>query len=56
MWEGPQSEAKIKVIIRQVLEALKYLHGKNIAHLDINPANLLLTPDLRVKLADFGIA
>ena len=46
-------------IVRQVLEAVSYLHERQIAHLDIKPQNILLTgsyPDCDTKLCDFGIS
>lgn len=39
-----------------VAEALQYAHDMSIAHLDVKPANILITRDGQLKLADFGVA
>ncbi|CAB0010308.1 unnamed protein product [Nesidiocoris tenuis] len=52
-------EAEAVVVMKQVLEALKFLHDLNIAHLDLKPQNMLLTrdyPDTDIVLCDFGIS
>lgn len=43
-------------ILYQCCKGLQYAHSRNVIHLDIKPGNIMLTPDDRVKLADFGLA
>jgi serine/threonine protein kinase len=42
-------------IMLQVLDALGSAHEEGVVHQDVKPANIMLTPDMRVKVADFGI-
>ena len=54
------SENKCKVISGQILEAVSFMHGKRIIHLDIKPNNIMFVSgareSLRVKIIDFGLA
>ena len=40
----------------RVASALECAHQSNLVHRDVKPGNILVTPDGRVLLADFGIA
>jgi serine/threonine-protein kinase len=43
-------------IMSRLLDALEYAHEHGVVHRDIKPQNIIMTPDGRLKLADFGIA
>jgi serine/threonine protein kinase len=43
-------------IVAQTANALHAAHSAGLVHRDIKPGNLLITPDGRVKITDFGIA
>uniref|UniRef100_A0A8B9L5U9 non-specific serine/threonine protein kinase n=1 Tax=Astyanax mexicanus TaxID=7994 RepID=A0A8B9L5U9_ASTMX len=54
--ERPLTEPQIRVVCRQTLEALLYLHEIKVIHRDLKAGNILLTLDGEVKLADFGVS
>lgn len=43
-------------LILQACAALGYAHRAGIVHCDVKPHNMLVTPDNRLKITDFGIA
>ena len=51
---GSLPEVLVRTYFCQLIDAIEYLHAKNIAHRDIKPENLLLGRKFRLKLADFG--
>ncbi|XP_071790096.1 phosphorylase b kinase gamma catalytic chain, skeletal muscle/heart isoform-like [Asterias amurensis] len=50
------SEKKTRYIMRQILDAVQYIHNHGIVHRDMKPENILLKDNLTVKISDFGMA
>jgi serine/threonine protein kinase len=55
---GRRPWREVCAVGQQIVEALAYLHGQGIAHLDLKPDNVLLPPGqpASIKLIDFGLA
>ncbi|KAF9668384.1 hypothetical protein SADUNF_Sadunf15G0123100 [Salix dunnii] len=53
---GQLGELVIRSYTHQILSGLAFLHSKSTVHRDIKGANILVDPNGRVKLADFGMA
>ena len=43
-------------LFRDMLNGLEYLHKHCVVHRDLKPSNILITKDLRGKIADFGVS
>jgi serine/threonine-protein kinase len=56
MQHGSLSYERAVNYIAQLSEAVGYIHGKDILHRDIKPDNIIITPDNRAVLIDFGSA
>src|SRR5690349_20071953 len=54
--DGSLSPARVLAVARDCCAGLAYAHAAGLVHRDLKPQNLLLDPDCRVKIADFGIA
>ena len=58
--KGAYSEKEASVLLRQMGEAIAYLHSRGVCHRDLKPENLLLgeskTGETVVKICDFGLS
>jgi serine/threonine protein kinase len=48
----------VKAVAASITKVLDYVHGKDVVHLDIRPANIIVSaaPDLVVQMIDWGCA
>jgi serine/threonine protein kinase len=53
--QGPLNESTARRLFRDLIAGMEYLHARNIAHRDLKPENCLLTDEMQLKIADFGL-
>ncbi|KAK9367691.1 kinase-like domain-containing protein [Lipomyces kononenkoae] len=60
---GPMEDNIARIVVKQVLQAVVYVHSAGISHRDIKPDNILLVSEeesdrnsIQVKVSDFGLA
>jgi serine/threonine-protein kinase len=53
---GPLGVLEAVDVIKAVCDGLSHAAGRGLIHRDVKPANLLLTPEGRVKIIDLGLA
>ena len=53
---GRTGELDLVALARELLGALAHIHAAGVVHRDVKPANVLIGPDGRARLTDFGIA
>ena len=53
---GYYNEEELRGFLRKIASALQFAHSKSIAHRDINPEHVYITPGGEYKLSDFGVA
>ena len=49
-------EKYAKVIFKKIVKAIQFCHNRNICHLDIKPANIILDNDFNPIIIDFGLS
>ena len=53
---GPLSLEEALEIVKQIAEGLEAAHEKGVIHRDLKPGNIMISPEGKVKILDFGLA
>ncbi|MCC6383503.1 MAG: serine/threonine protein kinase, partial [Dehalococcoidia bacterium] len=53
---GRFSQDEVLRVVVDVARALRYAHGRGVVHRDVKPGNILVDPQFRPILCDFGLA
>lgn len=52
----PLDTDEVAAVLESIAAALEFAHHNGVLHLDLKPANIMVTRDGRVKVADFGVS
>lgn len=55
LYEGPPLSSE-PLVIHQLISGIDYLHNLKYPHGDLNPLNVIISRDGRIKLSDFGLS
>jgi serine/threonine protein kinase len=54
--QGALDSSQLREIMKQILIAVYFCHSRRVLHRDLKPDNVLISANMQVKIADFGLA